>query len=103
MLISEIRKEIYEFNRDVILAAKATPSKKISAETLMKFLENRIKQRDTLIEKLKLKNESMRKKRHKLTAELKEVTFPSKSYKLMFRTINSDNLFFYVDLERGAW
>ena len=77
--ISEIRKEMYEFNRDVILAAKTTPSKKISAETLMKFLENRIKQRDTLIEKLKLKNDSMRKKRNKLTSELKEVTWLTSS------------------------
>ncbi|CAF0715043.1 unnamed protein product [Brachionus calyciflorus] len=70
--INEIKIEMHEFERDVLKAGFNPLNKKIVAEKLLKYFDDRMKERDTLIDKLKLKNESMRKRRQKLKAELKE-------------------------------
>ncbi|RNA14649.1 coiled-coil domain-containing protein [Brachionus plicatilis] len=70
--INEIKIEIHEFERNVLKAGYNPMNKKIAAEKLIKYFEDRMKERDTLVDKLKLKNESMRKRKQKLKAELKE-------------------------------
>ena len=71
--INEIKIEIHEFDRDINKGALNPLNKKIITEKLFKYFDDRIKERDTLIEKLKLKNTSMRKKKAKLLNELREV------------------------------
>jgi chromosome segregation ATPase len=73
--INEIKIEIHDFERDVLKGGLNPVNKKIIAEKLIKYFDDRLKERDTLIEKLKLKNTSMRKRKNKLKAELKEVNF----------------------------
>lgn len=70
--MNEIKIEIHEFDRDINKGAINPLNKKIITEKLFKYFEDRIKDRDTLIEKLKLKNSSMRKKKSKLMSELRE-------------------------------
>lgn len=71
--INEIKIEIHDFERDVLKGGLNPVNKKIIAEKLIKYFDDRLKERDTLIDKLKLKNTSMRKRKNKLKAELKEV------------------------------
>ena len=71
--INEIKIEIHDFERDVLKSGLNPVNKKIIAEKLIKYFDDRLKERDTLIDKLKLKNTSMRKRKNKLKAELKEV------------------------------
>lgn len=70
--MNEIKIELHEFDRDVNKGAINPLNKKIITEKLFKYFDDRIKDRDTLIEKLKLKNSSMRKKKGKLLNELRE-------------------------------
>lgn len=70
--MNEIKIELHEFDRDVNKGAINPLNKKIITEKLFKYFDDRIKDRDTLIEKLKLKNSSMRKKKAKLLNELRE-------------------------------
>lgn len=96
--IAEMKIEIHEFKRDVLKAGYNSVNKKIVAEKLIKYFDNRIKQRvhflshftaitiysqiytqfifqNSLIDKLKFKNEIMRKNRQKMKADLKEVKY----------------------------
>ncbi len=70
--MNEIKIEIHEFDRDINKGAINPLNKKIITEKLFKYFDDRIKDRDTLIEKMKLKNSSMRKKKTKLLNELRE-------------------------------
>jgi len=70
--MNEIKIEIHEFDRDINKGAINPLNKKIITEKLFKYFDDRIKDRDTLIEKMKLKNSSMRKKKAKLLNELRE-------------------------------
>lgn len=70
--MNEIKIEIHEFDRDINRGAINQLNKKVITEKLFKYFDDRIKDRDTLIEKLKLKNSSMRKKKAKLLSELRE-------------------------------
>lgn len=70
--MNEIKIEIHEFDRDINKGAINPLNKKIITEKFFKYFDDRIKDRDTLIEKLKLKNSSMRKKKTKLLNELRE-------------------------------
>lgn len=71
--IKDIEKEMYEFDRDIRKAGVNPLTKRIKTELLFKFLEDQIKEKDNFIGKLKLKNNGMRKKKHKLMQELKSV------------------------------
>lgn len=70
--INEIKIEMHEFDREVLKGGLSKIHKKIIAEKLIKYFDDRLKERDILIEKLKLKNSSMRKRKQKLKNELKE-------------------------------
>lgn len=70
--MNEIKIEIHEFERDINRGAINPLNKKVITEKLFKYFDDHIKDRDTLIEKLKLKNSSMRKKKAKLINELRE-------------------------------
>lgn len=72
--LNEMKIEMHEFQRDVLKAGYNPVNKKIVAEKLIKYFENRLKQRDNLIDKLKFKNEVMRRNKQKMKADMKEVT-----------------------------
>lgn len=85
--INEIKIEIHDFERDVLKGGLNPVNKKIIAEKLIKYFDDRLKERDTLIDKLKLKNTSMRKRKNKLKAELKEVNICFFLVKLLFMNV----------------
>ncbi|KAI3387022.1 hypothetical protein SNEBB_000291 [Seison nebaliae] len=70
--ITELKKFINEFDREIIRGAINARTKKIMAEKIVKFVEDKLRQRETFIKKLKLKNTSLRLQKKKLQVQLKQ-------------------------------
>jgi len=69
---SEVKKAQYEFNRDIVAGAVNTRTNKVIAEKFMRYLEDKLRSRDTLIEKLRLKNSTLKVQKKKLHLQLKQ-------------------------------
>eukprot|EP00762_Andalucia_godoyi_P001275 ANDGO_04867.mRNA.1 hypothetical protein PHYSODRAFT_523170 len=70
--ISEIKKDAYEFRRDIVMGAENTRTGKIMAEKLQRYMEDIIKERDTLIDKYRLKNSALKSQISKLETQLRQ-------------------------------
>ncbi|KXZ50957.1 hypothetical protein GPECTOR_14g201 [Gonium pectorale] len=60
MRIAETKKDTYEFKRDIIIGAENPRSGKIVAEKMIRFLEDKLRQKDATSDKLRLKNTTTR-------------------------------------------
>ena len=69
---AETKKGLYEFDRDVCKGAVNSRTGEIVAEKVVRFFEDKLRSRDTLIEKLRLKNSTMRVLKKKLILQLKQ-------------------------------
>ncbi|PNH02951.1 putative monogalactosyldiacylglycerol synthase, chloroplastic [Tetrabaena socialis] len=56
MRIAETKKDTYEFKRDIIIGAENTRTSKIIAEKMIRFMEDKLRQKDATADKLRLKN-----------------------------------------------
>ncbi|KAG2493509.1 hypothetical protein HYH03_008325 [Edaphochlamys debaryana] len=56
MRIAETKKDTYEFKRDIIIGAENPRSGKIMAEKMIRFIEDKLRQKDATADKLRLKN-----------------------------------------------
>lgn len=70
--IVEIRKSSYEFDRDIVKGAVNPRTGKVLAEKLVRYFEDRLRGREALIEKLRLKNSTLKVQRQKLHMQLKQ-------------------------------
>lgn len=70
MRIAETRKDTYEFKRDIIIGAENARSGKIIAEKMIRFMEEKLRQKDTVIEKLRLKNSTIKAQITKMEQQL---------------------------------
>lgn len=65
----DVRKEAYEFKRDVVLRGETEKGDgKIAAEAVVRFFEDGLRSKDTMIDKLRLKNTGLRAELAKLQA-----------------------------------
>ncbi|BFZ19141.1 hypothetical protein BsWGS_22180 [Bradybaena similaris] len=71
--LTELQKEHYEFERDVLKGALHPQTKKIMAEKCLRFFDDKIKARDLLIEKLRLKNAALKVQKKKIQQQIKQV------------------------------
>jgi hypothetical protein len=69
--INEMRKETYEFQRDIVLGAENDRTGEILAERVVRYFEEKLRQKQNLIDKIKLKNRSLRAHRVKLELQVK--------------------------------
>lgn len=69
--IQDLEKEAYEFKRDVVIGAENPRTGKTMSEKLARWMEEKLKAKDALIEKLRLKNASLRTAISKLRGQLK--------------------------------
>ena len=60
--IGELKRDAYEFKRDVVVGAENARTGKIMAERVTRYFENKLKQVDGVIEKLRLKNSTLKAK-----------------------------------------
>lgn len=69
--INEMRKETYEFKRDIVIGGENQLTGTIMAEKVVRYFEEKLKQKAALIEKIKLKNAAMKNHRGKMDAQVK--------------------------------
>uniref|UniRef100_H2YDN7 Cilia- and flagella-associated protein 263 n=1 Tax=Ciona savignyi TaxID=51511 RepID=H2YDN7_CIOSA len=70
--ITEIKKATYEFDRDICKGSINPRTGKVVAEKVIRYFEDKLKWRDTLIEKLRLKNSTLKVQKKKLQLQLKQ-------------------------------
>ena len=71
--LSELKKSSYEFERDILKGAINTRTGKVVAEKVIRYFEDKQRARDALIEKLRLKNATLKVQKKKLHLQLKQV------------------------------
>ncbi|XP_063294040.1 coiled-coil domain-containing protein 113 [Pelobates fuscus] len=70
---TEIKKAMYEFQRDIGKAAVSSKkSSGVTAEKVLRYLEEKTRTRDSLVDKLRLKNASLKVQKKKLQLQLKQ-------------------------------
>ncbi len=57
--IAELKKDAYEFKRDIVVGAENFRTGKTMAERVIRYMEEKLRQKDAVIEKLKLKNATL--------------------------------------------
>jgi len=72
MRLSEIKKESYEFERDILKGSVNHRTNKVIAEKCLRYFDDKLRARDTLIEKLRLKNSTLKVQKKKLMLQLKQ-------------------------------
>jgi hypothetical protein len=68
--IGELKRDAYEFKRDVVVGAENARTGKIMAEKVVRYFEDKFKQADAIIEKLRLKNSTLKSQINKIEAVL---------------------------------
>ncbi|XP_033126093.1 coiled-coil domain-containing protein 113-like [Anneissia japonica] len=70
--LSELKKSFYEFDRDIVKGSVNSRSNRVIAEKVIRYFEDKQRARDTLIEKLRLKNSTLKVQKKKLHLQLKQ-------------------------------
>ncbi|CAG9465652.1 unnamed protein product [Pedinophyceae sp. YPF-701] len=70
MRMEELRRETYEFKRDVIVGGEDPRTGRTAAEKVVKYLEEGLRDKDTQMEKLQLRNMMMKASIRKLEQQL---------------------------------
>eukprot|EP00611_Tribonema_gayanum_P023217 TRINITY_DN4834_c0_g1_i1.p1 TRINITY_DN4834_c0_g1~~TRINITY_DN4834_c0_g1_i1.p1 ORF type:complete len:357 (+),score=127.78 TRINITY_DN4834_c0_g1_i1:66-1136(+) len=70
--IAELKKDAYEFKRDVVVGAENMRTGKTVAEKVVRYMEDKLRQRDTTTEKLRLKNAALKGQIQKVEAQLRQ-------------------------------
>eukprot|EP01029_Cantina_marsupialis_P003817 TRINITY_DN13848_c0_g1_i1.p1 TRINITY_DN13848_c0_g1~~TRINITY_DN13848_c0_g1_i1.p1 ORF type:complete len:334 (+),score=123.73 TRINITY_DN13848_c0_g1_i1:119-1120(+) len=58
--IAELKKDAYEFKRDIVVGAEHARTGKTVAEKVVHYMEDKLRQKDQFIDKLRLKNSTLR-------------------------------------------
>jgi len=70
--IVDLRKETYEFQRDVVVGGCNARSGQLMAEKVVRYFEQSIAEKADLADKLRLKNKTMKAARAKMEAQVKQ-------------------------------
>jgi len=70
--IAELKKDAYEFKRDIVVGAENMRTGKTIAEKMVRYMEEKLRGRDSVIEKLRLKNATIKSHIQKVEAQLKQ-------------------------------
>jgi hypothetical protein len=69
--INEMRKETYEFQRDIVVGGENARTGAIMAERVLRYFEDKLRLKHALVEKLRLKNKAMKAYRQKMDAAVR--------------------------------
>lgn len=69
--IAELKKEAYEFKRDVVVGAENFRTGKTMAEKVIRYMEEKLRGKDAMIEKLRLKNATLKNQMKKVEVQLR--------------------------------
>ena len=70
--IAEIKKETFEFKRDIVTGAENARTGKTMAEKVVRYMDERLRQKDATIEKLRLKNTTVKAQIRKMELQLSQ-------------------------------
>jgi chromosome segregation ATPase len=70
--IGELKRDAYEFKRDIVVGAENARTGKIMAEKVARYFEEKLKTKDSIIEKLRLKNASLKAQITKVENQLNQ-------------------------------
>jgi len=70
--IAELKKDAYEFKRDIVVGAENFRTGKTMAEKVIRYMEDKLRQKDSVIEKLRLKNATLKSQAQKVDAQLRQ-------------------------------
>ncbi len=70
--ISELKRDAYEFKRDVVVGAENVRTGKIMAERVIRYMEEKFKSKHSIIEKLRLKNATLKSQIYKVEKQLNQ-------------------------------
>lgn len=68
--IGELKRDAYEFKRDVVVGAENVRTGKIVAEKVSRYFEDKLKSVDAIIEKLRLKNVTLKSQINRVETQL---------------------------------
>lgn len=69
--IAELKKDAYEFKRDIVVGAENFRTGKTVAEKMIRYMEEKLRQKDSVVEKLRLKNATLKSQAQKIDAQLR--------------------------------
>lgn len=72
MRIAQVKKDVYEFRREIVIGGESARTGKIVAEKVIRYFEEKLRAKDSMIDKLKLKNSSLKVQVQKLDKSLGE-------------------------------
>eukprot|EP00736_Rhodelphis_marinus_P009798 Rmarinus@m.10051 len=70
--IAEVRKDLYEFKRDVVVGAENFRTGRPVAEKVVRYLEDKLRAKDATIDKLRLKNATLKSQIEKMRQQLQQ-------------------------------
>ncbi|ORZ41679.1 hypothetical protein BCR44DRAFT_1011504 [Catenaria anguillulae PL171] len=70
--LAELKKDQYEFRRDIVHGALNERTGKVMAEKVVRYWEDRMRARDTTLEKIRLKNATLKTHKNKLMLQLRQ-------------------------------
>ena len=70
--VLELKKDAYEFKRDIVVGAENVRTGRTMAEKVVRYMEDKLRQRDAMIEKLRLKNATLKTLKSKVEAQLRQ-------------------------------
>jgi hypothetical protein len=70
--ISSMKREAYEFKRDVVVAGENPRTGRTISEKVIKYYEDQTRNKDGIVDKLRLKNQTLRAQLAKLETSLKQ-------------------------------
>ncbi|EQC35768.1 hypothetical protein SDRG_06527 [Saprolegnia diclina VS20] len=70
--IAELKMDAYEFKRDIVVGAENFRTGKTIAEKMVRYMEDKLRAKDAVIEKLRLKNATLKSQAQKIDAQLRQ-------------------------------
>jgi len=99
---AEVKRDAYEFRRDIVVNAENPRTGKTVAEKVLKYLEDKLTQKDMLINKLLMKNQAFRVQIKKAEAQLKSKQDSGDDLQYIdFHQLQIENLQFVAKIEEA--
>ena len=70
--VAELKKDAYEFKRDIVVGAENFRTGKTMAEKVIRYMEDKLRQKDSVVDKLRLKNATLAGQIGKVEAQLRQ-------------------------------
>ncbi|RHY59311.1 hypothetical protein DYB34_003410, partial [Aphanomyces astaci] len=70
--IAELKMDAYEFKRDIVVGAENFRTGKTIAEKMVRYMEEKLRAKDAIVEKLRLKNATLKSQAQKIDAQLRQ-------------------------------